>query len=324
MKKTRSGILQSFALALSLAASNASAQTYPTQPIRIVIGFTAGSGPDTAGRIVAPRLSELMGQPVLVENRGGAGGSIATGLVAKAAPDGYTLMMLSASDTLQSALRPDLAYDLERDFAPVSLLITAGFPLVVNPSLPVRNVQELISLAKAHPGKLNYGSSGVGSSAHLAGELFKLMAKADIQHVPYKGTAESGTATVAGHIEMSFSSIAAAKALAESGKIRVLAITSIVRSPAMPSVPTISESGLQGYDRSVWYGIAAPRGTSKDVIARLNAAFTTVTSMPAVAEALTRVGLYPKVLTPDEFGAFIKAQVVQNSQLVKAIGLKAE
>ena len=323
-KDMASAILKVLEAGIFLLISSASfAQGYPAQPIKLVIGFTAGSGPDVAGRIVGPRLSEVLGKPVLIENRGGAGGSIATGMVAKAPPDGYTLIMLSASDTLQPALRPDLPYDLERDLAPVALLITAGFPLIVNPSVPAKNVQELIALAKAQPGKLRYGSSGVGSSAHLAGELFKLLAKVDLEHIPYKGTADSGQATMAGQIEVSFSSIAAAKPLADAGKIRVLGVTSASRSPAMPSVPSIGEA-VPGYDRSVWYGIAAPAATNKEVINTLNKSFASVTNMVPVKDALNKVGLYPKTLTPEEFGAFIKNQVIQNSQVVKAIGLKAD
>lgn len=326
-KSAGNGLWRSWALALAclgMSTLDLSAQGYPVRPIRMLVGFTAGSGTDAMARIIAQKLSEQLGQHVVAENRPGAGGSIATEAVAKSPADGYTLLIMAAADAIQAALRTNLPYDLGRDFSPVSLAVTGGFPLVVHPSVPARNVKELIALAQAQPGKLNYGSSGVGSSAHFGGELFKLMAKVNITHVPYKGSPESAVATVSGEVGMSFSSIPVALSLMPAGKIRVLAITSAKRSSSMPSIPSISEGGVPGYDRSIWYGVLAPAGVPRDVITRLNTALGAAINTPEMKESLNRQGLEPQTNTPEQYAAFIRSEIAQNVKLVKIIGLKAE
>ena len=327
MRKSARIVVQLFAgivVCASLSVSDSLAQAYPTKPIRLLVGFTAGSAPDGIARILVPVLSESLGQPVVVENRGGAGGSIATAAVAKSPADGYTLLMMAAADTLQPALRPNLPYDVARDLAPVSMVVTGTAVLSVHPSLPVRDVRGLIALARAHPGKLNYGSSGVGSSSHLMGELFNSMAGVKIAHVPYKGSADSAIATAAGHIEISFPSVVAIGPLVEARKLRPIAVTSAKRSSLMPSLPTISEAGLPGYDRSTWFGVVTPTGVPKDTIARLNAVIGKVVNSPEIKSLLIKQGLEPRTSTPEEFAAFIRTQLAQNAKLIRLSGAKID
>ena len=313
-----------FAACAVLWFPDASAQTYPAKPIRLFVGFTAGAAPDVIARLFGPQLVESLGQPWIIENRGGAGGSIATEAVAKAPPDGYTLLMMAAADTMQPALRSNLPYDLERDLAPISMVVSGMSVMVIHPSVPAHNVKELIAVARANPGKLNYGSSGIGSSSHLMGELFNLMGGVKIAHVPYKGSAESATATAAGQIEISFPSVASVGPLLDAGKLRAIAVTSIKRATSFPSLPTIDEAGLKGYDRRSWFGIVAPAGVSKDVIARLNVALTKVVNTPEMTAALNKQGLEPQTDTPEQFAAFIRSEIAQNAKLIKLSGAKSE
>lgn len=308
----------------SLWVAESSAQSYPVKPIRIVVGFTAGGGTDVTARLVSQKLFEQMGQPVVVENRPGAAGSIANERVAAAAADGYTLLMIANSAAVQVALRPKLPYDLERDFAPVSLLSVAPFLFVVNPSFPPRSVEELIALARSQPGKLNFGSDGVGTVLHLAGELFNLMAQTKIVHVPHKGGTEAATATAAGQIEMSFTGVSSSLPLIGAGKLRALAVTSAKRASFLPSVPTLSESGLPGYAISSWYGMLAPAGVPKNIIARLNAETAKAVNTPDMKEALNKQGFEPQTNAPEQFAAFIRAEIAQSGKLIKLIGLKVE
>lgn len=307
-----------------LSIADSPAQNYPVKPIRLFVGFTAGAAPNVIARTIGPGLSENLGQSVVVENRGGAGGSIATEMVAKSPADGYTLLMMAAADTLQPALRPKLPYDLERDFAPVSMVVTGTAVLTIHPSVPARNVRELIALARSHPGKLNYGSSGVGSSSHLMGELFNLMAEVKISHVPYKGSVDSAIATATGQIEISFPSIASVGSFLDAGKLRALAVTSAKRNSLMPSLPTISESGLPGYDRSTWFGVVAPAGVPRDIITRLNAVIGKVVNIPEIKASLGKQGLDPQPNTPEQFAAFIRGEIAQNAKVIKFSGAKTE
>lgn len=312
------------ALCVAIAAGSASAQGYPAKPIRLLVGFSAGAAPDIIARLMAPSLAQQLGQSWVVENRGGAGGSIATEAVSKAAPDGYTLLMMAAADTLQPALRPKLPYDLGRDFAPITLLATGMSVLTVHPSLPVHNIMELVALARAHPGKLNYGSSGIGSSSHLMGELFNMMANVKLNHVPYKGSAESATATAAGQIEISFPSVASVAPLLDAGKLRAIAVTSSRRAVSFPNLPTVDEAGLPGYDRRSWFGAIAPAGLSPNIIAQLHTALGKVITSPELNSALNKQGLEPQTSTPEEFAAFIRSETEKNAKLIKAAGAKSE
>jgi tripartite-type tricarboxylate transporter receptor subunit TctC len=307
-----------------LSTSEAPAQSYPARQIRILVGFAAGGASDVTARLLLPKLSESLGQPVLVENRAGSGGLLATDAVAKSAPDGYTLLLMPAADAVQPALRRKLPYDLERDFAPVSRLVYGPWFVVVHPSVPARSAKELIALARAHPGKLNYASSGIGSSAHLANELFNSMTKVSIVHIPYKGISEGIVATAGGQADMIFASITAALPLLETRRVRALAVTTGKRTPLAPAMPTLHESGVPGYDRSGWYGVLAPAGVPREIVTRLNSVLVKIVNTAEMKDAFNRQGLDPASSTPEEFAAFIRNEVAQNIRLVKDAGIKVE
>ena len=300
------------------------AQNYPAKPIRLIVGYTTGGPTDTTARMVAQKLSELVGQPVIVENRAGASGTLGKERVASSPPDGYTLLVMSSGDAIVQALFAKAPRDLELGFAPVSLAATGTYVLIVHPSVPVRNVKELIALARANPGKLTYGSSGVGSSVHLAGELLNVKANLKIVHVPYKSSADSARATASGEVGLSFPGIPGALPFLYAKKIRALAVTSKKRVAMMAETPTLNESGVPGYDRYGWYGVLAPAATPKEVIARLNAAMSEVINVADMKVALNLQGLEPQTTTPEQFGAFIQADIMENAKLIKLIGLKAE
>lgn len=313
------------AACVCVATEESEAQIYPSKVIRVVVGFPAGGGADITTRLLTHRLSANLGQPAVVENRPGAATAIAVELVAKAPADGHTLLMMSSSTTIQSVVRSDLPYNLERDLVPVSLVASGAFVLVVHPSVPARSVKELVVLARSQPGKLTYGSDGVASAFHLAAELFFSMAKiSGVVHVPYKGGAATATANASGQTDMSFIGIAGALPFLRADKLRALAVTTAKRAPLIPSLPTLDESGFQGYDRSTWYGIIAPARVPKDIVARLNSEIGRILDLPEMKEALGRQGLDPQPNTPEQFAAFIRGELAQNGRLVKLIGLKPE
>ena len=307
-----------------LTALSAQAQTYPARPVHIVVGYAAGGGADTTARPVAQKLSEIFSQPVVVENRPGASSSIAIERVSKAAPDGYTLLQLSSPGIAQAVLRIKLPYDLNRDFTPISLMTFAPAVLVVHPSVPARNIRELIELARTRPNQLNYGSSGLGGSAHFAGELFNLMAKVSITHVPYKGGADAVVATAAGQIEISYPSIPSALPLIAAGKVRPLAVASIKRASMLAAVPTLDESGLAGYDLSVWYGLLGPAGIPRSIVDSLNTAISKAVNTAEMKDAMNKQGLETETSTPDQFATLIRNEVVLYEKLSKLAGLKPE
>jgi tripartite-type tricarboxylate transporter receptor subunit TctC len=307
-----------------VTSSDALAQTYPAKPIRLIVGYTTGGPTDTTARMVAQKLTEHVGQPVIVENRAGASGTLGKERVASSPPDGYTLLAMSSGDAIVQALFAKAPRDLELAFAPVSLAATGTYVLIVHPSVPARNVKELIALARANPGKLTYGSSGVGSSVHLAGELLNVKANLKILHVPYKSSADSARATASGEVGLSFPGIPGALPFLYAKKIRALAVTSKTRVAMMAETPTLDEAGVPGYDRYGWYGILAPVGTPKEVIARLNAALSDVVNVAEMKAALNLQGLEPQTTTPEQFGAFIQSDIMENAKLIKLIGLKAE
>lgn len=308
---------------LGLTASCAFGQSYPAKPIRIWIGFGPGGGADVVARLVAQRMVEPLGQQVLVENRPGAGGSIATAAVAKSPADGYTLQIISAAEPSQGALRK-LSYDLARDFAPVTLIALGGFVLVVHPSVPANDVKALIALVRSQPDKLTYGSSGIGGTPHLAGELFKLMTKTRVLHVPYKGGADAVVATASGEVDMSFNSIPAVLPLLNGGRLRALGVTGSKRSVSLPAVPTLDEAGIPGYDISGWFGMLAPAGVPREIVAQLNAAVVKAVRTPEMQDAFSKQGLEAQGSTPEQFGEFLRKEIAKNAVLIKAIGLKAE
>ncbi len=309
-----------------LLVGNTSAQTYPVKPVRLVVGYSPGGSADVSARVLAQTLTEQLGKSVVVENRPGASGAIATELVAGAPADGYTLLMMTAGDTVLPSLRKKLPFDIQQDFAPVSLVTVAPFVLVVNPSVPAHNLKELIDLARQHPGKLTYGSVGVGSTPYLSAEALKIMAKVDIMHVPYKGGADNVVANAKGEVDMVFASIPSILPLisADEPRLRPIAVTSTTRASLLPSLPTLSESGLPGYNRSSWFGVLAPAATPKEIITRLNEAIGKAVNAPEAKKMFIKNGLEPQTNTPEQFASYIKNELVQNEKLIKFIGVAAE
>ena len=303
---------------------SAPAQTYPVKPIRMLFGYTAGGAGDVGARLLAQKLSESIGQNVVVENRPGAGGAIADEAVAKAPADGYTLLYAAGSTTILPALRPKLPYNVERDFAPVSMVVITSFALAVHPSVPVRDVKGLIALARSQPGKLTFSTPGVGSSAHFAGEVFKMMTDVKMLHVPYRGAPEATTAVIAGEVDINFPSVTGALPFIASGRLKALAVSSAKRASTLPSVPTLNEAGLAGYERSGWNGVLAPAGVPKEIIARLNTAIVKAVNTPEMQEAFIKQGLDAQTGTPEQFAAFIRGQLAQNAKVVKFAGIKTE
>ena len=303
---------------------DASAQTYPVKPVRVILGTAAGGTGDISARMITQKMAESLGQPVVVENRPGAGGAIADEAVARSVPDGHTLLYAAGAITTLPALRAKLPYDVERDLAPISLAVLTVFTLAVHPSVPVRDAQGLIALARAQPGKLTFGSPGIGSSAHLAGEAFVMMAGVKMLHVPYKGAPEVITGVVAGEIDVGFPSVTGAQPLVSQGKLKVLAVSTSKRAAQMPSVPTLDESGLKGYQRAGWNGFLAPAGVPREIITRLNTLIVKIANSPEIREAMVKQGLEVQTTTPEEFAAFIRNERAQNAKLVKFAGIKIE
>jgi putative tricarboxylic transport membrane protein len=310
---------------ITCCVSPALAETWPTRPIRFIVPFAPGGGGDIVGRLVGQKLSERLGKPLIIDNRGGAGGTLGTDLAAKAAPDGYTLLLGNVGPlALGPSLYARLPYDPVRDLAPVTMV--ASFPnlLVSNASLPVKSVQELVAYAKARPGKLNFGSAGSGTSTHLAAELFKSVAGIDVVHVPYKGGAAALTDVISGQVAYYFGSLPSSLPLARAGKLRALAVTSLKRSPAAPEVPTIAESGYRDFETAAWYGLLFPTHTSRDIIAKLNAETLIVLGTHEVKERLAQEGSEPMGNTPAQFGAYIKSEITKWTAVVKAANVKAD
>jgi tripartite-type tricarboxylate transporter receptor subunit TctC len=307
-----------------LLAPPAWAQAWPAKPVRIVVPFPAGGPTDIVSRVIAPELSKALGQQVIVENRGGAGGMIATEQIAKAAPDGHTLLMGTIGGiAVAMSLNPNRGYDTLRDFAPITQSVTVTNILVTHPSVPAKTVRDLLALAKSRPGRLNYASSGNGTVTHLAGELFKLLGKVDITHVPYKGGAPALTALVSGEVDMSYENSLIITPHIKSGKVRAIAVTGTRRSQLLPELPTIGET-LAGYSASGWYGLFAPAATSKAVIARLNGEVVKVLRMPEVVQRLSGQGAEPVGNTPEEFAAFVRGEIDKWANLVKAANMKTD
>ena len=294
---------------LALAWAHVATAAYPDRPFKLIVPFAPGGGNDTVARLVSERLGSELGQPVIVDNRPGAGGVIGAEAAARAPADGYTLFLGGVgSHAINPNLHKDLSYDPIKDFAPITLVASAPLILVVHPSVPANSVKELVALAKAQPGKLNYASNGNGSSSHLAAVMFASLTGVDMVHVPYKGLSPALTDLLSGQVQLMFSSVVAIVPQVKAGKLRALAVSSKERLSLMPELPTIAESGVTGYESSSWYGILAPAGTPKDVVARLNAALVKVIAQPDVREALAKEGAVPVGNSPEAFGAFIQAE----------------
>jgi len=299
------------------------AASYPTKPIRFVVPYPAGGGNDDVARILAPRLSESLGQTVVVENKPGAGGMIAGEYVSKAAPDGYTIMIDHSAIVMHPALYPSVSYDVKRDLAPVTLAVTLGNNFLVHPSVPARNVKELIALAKAQPGKLNYSSPGNGSPQHVSMEIFKRMAGVDIVHIPYKGGAPATTALLAGDVQMMLSGTTGLPHV-KSGKLRAIATTGEKRSALLPEIPTVAESGVDGYTSITWLGIFVPGGTPAPIVARLNAEFVKALSHPEVRKQLADRNFDAVASTPEAFARTIDADLALYGKVIREAGIKAD
>jgi tripartite-type tricarboxylate transporter receptor subunit TctC len=306
------------------SASKGSRQAYPNRPVRIVVFVPAGGGADLLARVMAQKLSETLAQTIVVDNRAGMGGVVATSLVAKAAPDGYTLLQGGiTTHGIGPHIYANLPYDPQRDFVPIVLSATLPIFLVANAQLPVKSVGELVALAKAKPQAVSFASPGTGSAPHLVGELFKLVTGIPSVHVPYKGSGTAAPDLAAGNVQFMFDAIAGHQPFIQSGRVRALAVTSASRLAAFPDVPTLKELGYTGVDASVWYGLLAPAATPKSVIAKVNAESTRVLAMPDVKEKLTRAGIDAAGGTPEEFGRFIRAEFERWGPVVKAAGVKA-
>lgn len=305
-----------------LIALPVAAQSYPSKPVRLVVPFPPGGPTDIVTRLIAPRMAASLGQQVVIENRGGAGGMIATEQVSRAAPDGYTIIMGTIGGlAVAKSLNPKLGYDTLRDLAPITQSVAVTSILVVHPSVPAKNVKELLAIAKASPGKLNYASSGSGTVTHLAGELLKLLGKVNIAHVPYKGGAPALVALVSGEVDMSYENSLIITPHIKSGKVRGLAVTSAKRSTLLPQLPTVAET-LPGFSASGWYGLLAPAKTPQAVITRLNAEAVKALRSPDVVEKLSSQGAEPVGSTPEEFTAFIRSEISKWAGVVKAAKMK--
>jgi tripartite-type tricarboxylate transporter receptor subunit TctC len=325
LKPTLIGAAVLAALAAPAAIAQNAATAYPNKALRLVVPFPPGGGNDILARTLGQRLSEVVAQQVVVDNRGGAGGALGATIAAQANPDGYTLFLGSVGNLAQTpALKTDLPYQPLRDFAPAALVAVSSFMLAVHPSLPVKTVQDLIAMAKASPGKLTYASAGTGSSLHMAGELFKHATATDLLHVPYKGTGPAMADLVSGRVQLIFSTMPPVLPQVKAGKLRAIAVTTARRAAAAPDVPTIAESGVKGFNVSNWQGVLAPAKTPSAIVRKLNQDILKTLALPGMTEALAQQGLEPAGGTPEEFGKLIKSELEKYTQVVKAAKIVAE
>ncbi len=312
-----SRLLFCMAATLTLTGPAVAQSGYPDKPIRIVVPTTAGGAADTMTRLIAQKIAESMKVPVVVDNKPGAGNIVGSEAVAKSPPNGYTLLVTYTDHVFNPFLHPSMPYDTIKDFAPVVMIGSVPMLLVVNPAVPAKSVTEFIALAKAKPGQLNFASAGSGSSLHLAGELFKSSAKVDVIHVPYKGTAPAFVDLLSGQVQFMFPTTVSATQYIKDGRLRALAITSAQRAPTLPEIPTLAESGLPGYDASIWYAVLAPAGTPRDIITRLNAEFRKALATPEVATKLADLGFVIAAGTPEELQARITGEMERWGRLIK-------
>jgi len=317
-------VRESAAAAVLLAQASFASRQYPERPVRVIVTFPAGGGTDIVARMIFQKIAERAGGSFVIDNRGGAGGTIGTELAARAPPDGYTIVVVSGSHTINPSLYKKLNYDAARDFAPVTMLVAGPGVLVVHPSLPARNVRELIAFAKSRPGQLLYASPGNGTPPHLAAELFKAMAGVDIVHVPYKGNAQAMTDLIAGQESLSFPTGPSAMPHVQAKRLRALGVTSAKRAAGLPEIPTIAESGLPGYDASAWYGVLAPAGAPASIVAKLQSEIHVALRAPDIVDKLAAQGLEPAPNTPEEFARFIAAELAKWNRIIAAAGIKVE
>jgi tripartite-type tricarboxylate transporter receptor subunit TctC len=309
---------------LAAAIEHALAQAYPARPIRLIIPYPPGGPRDIQARLIGPKLTEAWGQPVVIDNRAGASGMIGMQLAAAAAPDGYTLVMISSSFTAAPSLYAKLPYDTLNDFVPVAPLTSGPSLLVVNNALPVKSVKELIAYARGRPGQLNYGSAGNGVPSHLSMELFKLMTGTSLTHVPYKGMAPALNDVISGQIQVSLPTIPGGLPHAQAGRVRAIGVSSAKRSPAAPEVPTIAEAGVAGYESTNWYGLSAPARTPQAIVQKVNAEIGRVLALPEVRSKLLGMGMEAEAGTPEQFSEYLRTEVAKWAKVVKATGLRLD
>ena len=313
------------ALLFSAFCACASAQdAYPSRPVKFILPFPPGGGTDILGRVIAERLSASLGQPVVTENRGGAGGNVGAEAAAHSAPDGYTIVLVAPSLAISKTLYSKLNYDPVKDFAPISLVATVPNVMITNPAVEAKNLQEFIALARSRPGAMNYGSGGAGTSNHLAGELFNIVTGARLVHVPYKGVNLAMQGVLAGEIQLVFIGIPAALPHIKAGKLRALALVAPQRSPALPEVPTAAEAGLKDFEVTTWYGVLAPAGTPRPIVTRLNAELVKIMRTPDVKDRLAGMATDPLTSTPEEFAAYLKQEIEKWGDVVRKANLKAD
>jgi tripartite-type tricarboxylate transporter receptor subunit TctC len=314
------------ALAVFCLASAAAsiAQDYPSRPVKMIVPFGAGGPTDIFTRLLAEELRKALGEPFVMENRPGAGTIIGSDAAAKSPPDGYTLLMVSATQTTTETLVPNKPYKLLRDFVPVASLLNSELVMVVHPSVPVNTVKEFIALAKSKPGALNYASSGVGSNYHMAGELFKNLTGTDILHVPYKGSSGARNDIISGQIEMMFDSVPSMAPMIQAGRVKALGTTGKVRSAILPDVPTLSEAGVPGYEATIWIGVMAPAGTPQPIVTLLSTEINKILGRADVREAWKKQGANTMVMTPEQFGGYVQSEIDKWAKVIQANGIKPE
>ena len=309
---------------LAAAAPLAWAQAYPSKPVRLIVPFPPGGVTDIVGRLLAQKLGESLGRQVIVDNRGGGNGMIGAQVAAKSTPDGYTLLMATATHAINATLLPNPNFDLQKDVMPVSLAASVPLLLAVHPSLPVKNVKQLVALAAAQPGTLNFASGSTGSASHLAGEMLKTMAKIDMVHVPYKGGSLAIQDLVAGHVTVMFENMPSILPFVQSGRLRGIAVTSTKRSPAAPELPTMIESGYRGFEAGSWYGLFAPAGTPREIVTRLNTEMVKTLQSPETRNLLAQQGAVPIGNSEAEFAKFIQAEIAKWARVIKAANVKVD
>ncbi|MDP1837489.1 MAG: tripartite tricarboxylate transporter substrate binding protein [Reyranella sp.] len=314
----------SVALVLAALSAPATAQPYPNKPVRIVVPFGPGGPADIYARQIGQELTDVLKQQFVIDNKPGAGAVIGTDIVAKAAPDGYTLLMMSNTHTTNETLLSKKPYALMRDLVAVAPVNSSDLVMVVNPAVPAKTLQEFIALAKAEPGKLSYASSGPGTPYHMAGELFKAMSGTDILHVPHKGSGEARASVLGGHVSMMFDAVTAMKGHVDAGQVRALATTGLTRSAVLPNVPTVNEAGVPGYEATIWLGIMAPAGTPPEIVARLNTEIAKIIARPALREAWAKQGAEPMTMTPAAFTTFLQGDIDKWAKVVEKSGAKVQ
>jgi tripartite-type tricarboxylate transporter receptor subunit TctC len=312
------------AFTLSLACATAAAQTYPSHAIKLVVPYGVGGSADVYARLLGAKLQESLGQPVVIENKPGGGSIVGTDAVAKSDPDGYTLLMMSNTHTVNETLIPKKPFELMRDLAPITGVSYSDLMMVVHPSVPANNLKEFIAYAKANPGKLNYASSGNGTPYHMAGELFKAMAGVDLVHIPHKGSDQARASILGGQVQMMFDAVPTMAANAKAGKVKALATSGSKRSPVTPEIPTVAEAGLPGYESGIWLGLMAPAKTPRPVLEKLNAEVNKILSSPEVKESWLKQGTLTMGMSIEQFDKFLKEEIVKWAKVVKMSGAKAD